>query len=183
MQGKVPRISRIVIPYPSMNIKNLIYALTCLSFSLILGGAAFEHVTIIPIMSMAPPRSLAMFQGDFGLHPESFWSIVHPVTVLLFLATLILNWKSAARRSVLISFAGYIVILAISAVYFIPEVKAIMGTTYSDTVDPILTKRTDLWEMLSLARLGIAILLSLILFLGLTKSADSTPRQSKGQPH
>ncbi|MBX7120602.1 MAG: hypothetical protein K1X42_00585 [Opitutaceae bacterium] len=155
-----------------MNIKNLIYALTALSFTVVIGGAIYEHLAVVPIWTAAPPRSLAMFQGEYGLHPEMFWMPIHPVTLVLFVVTLILSWKSARRRNVLISFIGYVVLLAITAIYFVPELMAITRTAYANTIDASLTERAATWEMLSLVRLAILIGLSLTLFLGLTKTSD-----------
>lgn len=163
-----------------MNIRNLIYALTALSFTIVIGGAIYEHLAVVPIWSAAPPRSLAMFQGEYGLHPEMFWKPIHPVTLALFVVTLILSWKSARRRNVLISFIGYVILLIVTATYFVPQLMAILRTTYTNTIDANLTERAATWEMLSLVRLAILIGLSLTLFLGLTKTSD--PR-ANGSPH
>lgn len=163
-----------------MNIRNLIYALTALSFTIVIGGAIYEHLAVVPIWSAAPPRSLAMFQGEYGLHPEMFWKPIHPVTLALFVVTLILSWKSARRRNVLISFIGYVILLIVTATYFVPQLMAILRTTYTNTIDANLTERAATWEMLSLIRLAILIGLSLTLFLGLTKTSD--PR-ANGSPH
>lgn len=163
-----------------MSIKNLIYALTALSFTVVIGGAIYEHLAVVPIWSAAPPRSLAMFQGEYGLRPETFWKLIHPVTLVLFVLTLILSWKSARRRNVLIGFIGYVVVLAVTATYFVPQLMAITRTAYANTIDASLTERAATWEMLSLARLAILIALSLTLFLGLTKT--SHPRANVS-PH
>lgn len=163
-----------------MNIKNLIYALTALSFTIVIGGAIYEHLAVVPIWSAAPPRSLAMFQGEYGLHPEMFWKPIHPVTLALFVVTLILSWKSARRRNVLISFIGYVILLIVTATYFVPQLMAILRTTYTNTIDANLTERAATWEMLSLVRLAILIGLSLTLFLGLTKTSDL---RANGSPH
>ncbi len=163
-----------------MNIKNLIYALTALSFTIVIGGAIYEHLAVVPIWSAAPPRSLAMFQGEYGLHPEMFWKPIHPVTLALFVVTLILSWKSARRRNVLISFIGYVILLIVTATYFVPQLMAILRTTYTNTIDANLTERAATWEMLSLIRLAILIGLSLTLFLGLTKTSDL---RANGSPH
>lgn len=153
-----------------MNFKNLIYSLTCLSFSVIIGSAIYEHLCVVPQWTAGPPASLSMFQGDYGLYPQAFWIPIHPVTVVLMLITLLLSWKSPRRINVLIPFIGYAGVLAITFVYFVPELIAITTTAYADTVDAGLTERAKQWEMLSLVRLGFLVLLSLILFSGLTKN-------------
>lgn len=153
-----------------MNFKNLIYSLTCLSFSVIIGAAIYEHLCVVPQWVAGPPASLSMFQGDYGLYPQAFWMPIHPVTAALMLITLLLSWKSPRKLYILIPLIGYAAVLAITFIFFVPELVAITTTPYADTVDANLTERAQQWEMLSLVRLGFLIILSLILFSGLAKS-------------
>ena len=155
-----------------MNFKNLIYSLTCLSFSVIIGAAIYEHLAVVPQWAAGPPASLSMFQGDYGLYAQAFWMPIHPITLVLMILTLLLSWKSPRRVNVAIPLIGYAAILAITFVYFVPELIPITTTTYADTVDADLTARAGRWEMLSLVRLGFLIILSLILFSGLTRNAN-----------
>ncbi|MCB0445987.1 MAG: hypothetical protein KDD03_00460, partial [Gelidibacter sp.] len=71
------------------NYKNIIYAIACLSFSIIIGAAFFEHLAVWPQAYAAPPASLGMFQGDYGLNAGAFWIKIHPVTLILFIITLL----------------------------------------------------------------------------------------------
>jgi hypothetical protein len=152
-----------------MNYKNLIYSITCLSFAVIIGGAVYEHLSVVPRWSAAPPRSLTMFQGEYGLNAQAFWKLIHPVTILLFIATLATSWKSARRINVLTAFIAYIAIIAMTAIYFVPELLAITTTPYADSIDLGLAARAERWENLSLIRLAVLVVLSLVLFFGLTK--------------
>lgn len=153
-----------------MNYKNIIYSLLCLSFTVIVGGAIYEHIAVVPQWSAAPPKSLSMFQGEYGLYAEGFWKIIHPVTLLLFIVTLVISWKTARRSNLLYAFLGYIAILIITTFYFVPELIAITSTPYSDEMNAGLIDRAAMWETGSLIRLMILIILSIILFLGLTKN-------------
>jgi hypothetical protein len=153
-----------------MNFKNLIYSIACLSFSVVIGAAIYEHLAVVPRWAAGPPASLSMFQGDYGLYAQAFWIPIHPITLTLLLLTLIISWKSPRRTNVLTNLIGYVAILVITSIYFVPELIAITTTPYSDTVDAALTERAEKWEMLSLVRLGFLIILSLILFMGLTRS-------------
>ena len=159
-----------------MKFKDLIYAMTCLSFAIIIGAAVYEHLAVVPRWTMAPPASLSMFQGPYGLNAQSFWKPIHPVTMLLFIASLIAFWKSERRTTVLTVFIGYAIVIAVTAVYFVPELIAITSTPFLDIVDADLTKRARLWETLSLVRLAFLILSSLLLFLGLTKSGGNADK-------
>lgn len=149
--------------------KNLVYALLSLSFSIIAGAAVYEHLAVWPRAYAAPPLSLSMFQGEYGLNAGAFWSKIHPVTLLLFITTLVLYWKSVRKMHVLISFIGYIIVMVTTFMYFVPELVAITGTEYSTTIDQTLVTRGAQWEKLSLLRLVIIVGLTVFLYLGMSK--------------
>jgi len=152
------------------NAKNLIYILTCLSFSIIIGAAFYEHLAVWPRAFSAIPASLSMNQGEYGLNAEAFWSIIHPITLFLVITTLILFWKSVRRKNILICLIGYIIVLAVTGIYFVPELMDITSTQYTSEINEALTNRGQQWVKLSILRLIFLIGLSLILFLGLSKA-------------
>lgn len=155
-----------------MKSRDFIYALACLSFAVVIGGAVYEHLAVVPRWAMAPPASLAMFQGEYGLNPTAFWKPIHPITLLLFAASLVVSWKWERRKNILIATIGYVVVLVVTFAFFVPELIAITTTPYSAAINVDLAKRAQLWEMLSLVRLTFLIMLSLVLFLGLTKNEE-----------
>lgn len=152
-----------------MNFKDILYAFACLSFSVVIGAAVYEHLAVVPQWSAAPPASLSMFQGPYGLNAGAFWMPIHPVTLLFMIATLVLFWKTPRRKNVLVTLTGYVCILIVTGIYFVPELMAITGTTFSETTDASLTSRANLWETLSIIRMLILIVLAINLYLGLTK--------------
>jgi hypothetical protein len=77
--------------------------------------------------------------------------------------SLLLYWKTAYRKSLLITLACYILVLGITFSYFVPELLSITGTAYSGTIDPSLTSRAKLWETLSLVRLAFLLVLAVVL--------------------
>jgi hypothetical protein len=149
--------------------KDMLYCATCLAFAVIIGGAVYEHLNMVPAWAAAPPASLSMFQGPYGLKPELFWKLIHPVNLFLFILTLILHWRSPRRKNLLVVLASYVAILAITFVYFVPELISITTTAYADTVDQQLVERASWWERLSIVRLVVLVVLSMVLMLGLTK--------------
>ena len=153
--------------------QNLLLILASLSFVTIMGAAIYECVSTTPHWSAAPPLSLTMFQGQYGLNSGLFWLIIHPVTLLFFIAALIANWKNARRRQILYVLSTYIVILIITAVYFVPELIHIISSPYQDNIDKDLQSRAALWEKLSLIRLILVAVLSAVLLSSLTKPADA----------
>jgi NADH:ubiquinone oxidoreductase subunit 6 (subunit J) len=153
-----------------MNFKNILYALACLSFSVIIGAAIYEHTALWPAAFSEPPRSLSVFQGPYRLDAASFWMSIHPVTLLLFVIALMVNWKTERRKPLLIAIIGYVVILITTFIYFVPELLELTGTPYSDSVDASLQSRGSRWITLSLIRGGVLIVLAMNLLLGLTKA-------------
>jgi len=151
------------------NIKNLLYILSGRSFTAIIGAALYEHLAVWPQAFAAPPASLAMFQGEYCLAPGAFWQVIHPVAIMLLLATTVVYWKSSRRTNVLILLSGYAFIIAVTFAYFVPELIAIAGTEYSSEVNEELVQRGDRWETLSLVRLGAMVGLVVVFFHGLTK--------------
>ncbi|RYG45296.1 MAG: hypothetical protein EOO01_18050 [Chitinophagaceae bacterium] len=149
--------------------KDILYSILCLAFAVVIGGAVYEHLNVVPTWSAAPPFSLAMFQGEYGLKPELFWMLIHPVNLLLFVVTLIFHWRSARRRNIFIVLGSYLAVLVITSIYFVPELIAITSTSFAETVDGNLVERASLWETLSLIRLAFLVVLSIVLMLGLTK--------------
>ncbi len=150
--------------------KDLLYSISCLAFIVVIGGAVYEHMNVVPTWSAAPPISLSMFQGEYGLKPELFWMIIHPVNLVLFILTMVIHWRTARRKNLLIVFGTYILILVITSIYFVPELISITSAEYSTAADANLTERATMWETLSLVRLGVLVVLALLLLMGLTKS-------------
>jgi hypothetical protein len=150
--------------------KDFLYATTCLAFAVIIGGAVYEHLNVVPQWTAGPPASLSMFQGEHGLKPELFWMLIHPLNLLLFTLTLILHWHTARRKNLVTVLASYIVILIVTSIFFVPELISIIGTPFSPVPDQNLTRRAALWEVLSIVRLGVLVVLAIILFTGLTKA-------------
>jgi hypothetical protein len=153
--------------------RNILLIIASISLITVIGGAVYEHLTVVPQFSSAPPSSLAMFQGKYGLDAGRFWRLIHPVTVFWLLLATIVNWKTERRKYIIWPFGSYLIILVITATYFVPELLNIIHTPFSNTVNPELKARADHWELLSLIRLGFSFILAGILLYSLTKSADS----------
>jgi len=154
------------------SMKNLLLILASICFVIVLGGAVYEHIAVVPKWSAAPPRSLSMLQGDYGLNAGQFWIVIHPITLLFMISALIANWKNSRRKNILIVLGGYVLILIITSIYFVPELLDIFGTAYQDTVDEGLVERASLWETLSLIRLAFIVVLAYVILNALTKPTD-----------
>ena len=153
-------------------LRTLLLIPACLSFIVVMGGATYEHLAVVPAWTAAVPASLAMFQGEYGLVAQNFWIPIHPLTIVLLVVGLIANWRTERRVYVAATLGGYLVILAATFLFFVPELMSLIGTPYSQAVDAELTRRANLWETLSLVRLGVLGLLAVVLLLGLSKPAE-----------
>jgi hypothetical protein len=141
-----------------------------------MGGAVYEHIAVVPRWKLAPPASLAMFQGEYGLNAGQFWMLIHPVTVIFLFAALVANWKTTRKRYIAITISGYLIILVTTFIWFVPELLSITTTPYQPVIDKNLVKRANLWEILSLIRLLFLFHLAAILLFSLTKgNTKSTP--------
>jgi hypothetical protein len=63
-----------------------------------IGAQLFALVVIVGTVAEAPPRSFAMFGGEYGYDSSGFWNTVPMITSVLFLVALIANWKTRRRR-------------------------------------------------------------------------------------
>lgn len=150
--------------------------LASISFVIVIGGATYEHLAVVPVWSAAVPASLTMFQGEYALAAARFWIPIHPVTLVLQIAALLLNWRTERRKFIVITIVGYAAVLAITTVWFVPELMAITQSAYSPSIDPKLTQRAEDWETYSLIRLAFLIILAINLIFGLSKQADTFSR-------
>ncbi|HRE40510.1 MAG TPA: hypothetical protein PLG90_04180 [Ignavibacteria bacterium] len=155
-------------------IKNLIYLFLSLSFSIIIGAAVYEHLVIWPKAFNSPPQSLSMFQGEFRLNSAIFWQTIHPLTLILFIVTLLLYWKSERKKNIVIALVGYAIVLIVTFIYFVPELMSLISTKYELSVNQNLVDRASLWETLSIIRLVFLIILAFVLYSGLTKSSTQS---------
>ncbi|MEO8173756.1 MAG: hypothetical protein ABI581_11760 [Sediminibacterium sp.] len=153
-------------------INNILVIAASISFTIVIGAGMYEHLVLVPKWAAAPPTSLDMFRGLYALNPGAFWMPIHPITLLLLIGALVFNWNTARRKYLLIHLAGYVLILALTTIYFVPELLAIIHTPYQNAPDAALTKRASQWEKLSIARMIFCIVIASVLLLSLTKGNE-----------
>lgn len=152
--------------------KNLWLILASIGFIVVLGAAIYEHVNVVPRMSAAPPMSLSMFSGQYGLETSSFWIPVHPINLVFFIIALIANWKTERKQRILTVFLSYVGILLITGIYFVPTLLSIINTPYQLMVDEALRSKVVLWERLSLVRMCFIFILAAMLLSSLSLSNE-----------
>ena len=140
-------------------------------WAIIIGGIVYSHIVYFPPYLSHLPESIQLITGEYGLHEENFWMFVHPLAILFTIITLILNWKLKARRKfILITFVIYALAILVTAIYFLPELKAFAGSSNSTTVTPSeWFQRGQTWQYLSWIRGFFMCLAFIMLLIALTK--------------
>ena len=73
------------------------------------GAQLFALTIIASTVSEAPPRSFAMFEGEYGYNSSAFWNTVPPITFVLMVIALITNWKTQSRKLLLFALTLFII--------------------------------------------------------------------------
>ncbi len=144
--------------------------LTIILWGTLLGGIAYSHLVYFPVYLSALPDSAVVVNGPYGLHEARFWMLIHPLLIVSFILTLVLNWQSPTRRKlILITFTVYVLVIATTLVYFVPELMAFQRSPESNVAAAEWLARGQRWQMLSWIRGLICYLACVPLLLALTK--------------
>lgn len=136
----------------------------------LLGGIAYSHLVYFPVYLSALPDSAVLVNGPYGLHEAIFWMTVHPLLILSLIVALVLNWKTRARRKlILISLAIYFLVLVVTQSYFLPELMAFEQSPESKVSPSEWLARGQRWQRFSWIRGGVMYAGILPLLLALTK--------------
>lgn len=155
--------------------------ITTVAYLLLNGAQLFETAVLVPVWTAAPPASLHLFQGPYGLDFKVFWIVAHSLHELTFLAALVLNWNIASRRKILlVVLVLHILVRAWTLLYFAPVIISFQQIPVSDTVDQMLLQKAARWREMNLVRVAVFTILSFILIpLNRTsKAADNAISQA-----
>ncbi len=150
---------------------NIVLIALVLFYLIMLGGGNYEHMNITPVITSSPPQSLQMLQGPYAFNPAKFWATFRPLTILLFIASLVLYWKrpGTSKNLLIIAFSIDILITGSTFLYFAPEAGAIVNTSSTITADS-LAERAQLWKNLNGVRLAAFYVVSVLLLITLNTS-------------
>ena len=110
-----------------------------------IGAGIFALAIIARVVSAAPPRSLAILQGEYRYDSSAFWQIVPAITAALFLLATLANWKTRRRSLVLGAFTLFMLSGVTTVAFLEPLFADIVATGYRDTVEPALQRRAASW--------------------------------------
>jgi len=143
--------------------RNLSLISAAVSALLQAGGQLFAVAVVVGTVTKAPPRSLAMYAGEYGYDSGPFWEVMPAVTLLLLLLALAANWKTARRRLV-VSAVGAFVLAGLFAGFVTGPLQAeIVSTPFADSVDPSLTARAARWHLLDWASWALTLVPGVLL--------------------
>ncbi len=142
-------------------------------WAIITGAVLYTHIAFFPPYLSHLPESNSLITGDYGIKDGSFWMLIHPITLLATIITLVLNWKLKSRRkSILIALGIYVLALIVTAIYFVPALMEFAkATPGSDSADQ-LYQQGQTWQHLSWIRGGIMYIGFLMLLVALTRNSN-----------
>ena len=112
------------------------------------GAQLFAIAVVVGTVTAAPPRSLAMYSGEYGFNSGPFWEVMPTVTLGLLLVALAGNWRTPRRRLLLAAMALFMTAGIFTVFVMGPAQQAVVGVGYSDTVDEALRVRAARWHLL-----------------------------------
>jgi hypothetical protein len=143
----------------------LFWLVTTTAVYLLMNGAQiFETVLIVPAWTAAPPASLGMFQGEYGLDFKTFWIVFHSLHEITFILALVSCWKlKGVRQWVLVLLVVHIAVRVWTVAYFAPTIIAFQNTPYSPTIDPGLVQKAAQWRNMNIIRVLLFMAVNLAL--------------------
>lgn len=148
-------------------IPNLTLGLAAIGALLQAGAQLFAVAVVVGTVTQAPPRSLAMYAGEYGYNSAPYWEIVPAITLLLMLAALAANWRTTRRRYVVGALGAFVAAGLFAALVAGPLQAELLATDYADAVDPALTALAARWHRLDWMAWALALVPGILLVLAL----------------
>jgi hypothetical protein len=132
------------------------------------GAQLYALSVVASVVSLAPPRSFAILQGEYRYDSSAFWSTLPAITSVLFLIALVANWKTPRRNLMLLALSLFIIGGLVAGLYVEPIFDEMKAIGFRDEVDPVLQRRAASWYSLDWAvwligaSAGAALLLALV---------------------
>lgn len=147
-------------------IKQISLYITIILWAMIIGGVMYSHIVYFPPYLSHLPASNQLITGEYGLQDKNFWMFIHPLSIAFTITTLVLNWKSKARRKFILIAAGiYALAILFTAVYFLPRLVAFAETdSATNIIRAELFQRGQAWQHRSWIR-GASLCFGFIMLL------------------
>jgi hypothetical protein len=137
------------------------------------GAQLFAVAVIVGTVTEAPPRSLAMYSGEYGYDSGPFWEVMPTVTLVLLLLALVVNWRTQRRR-LLVGAVGAFLLAGLFVVFVMGPLQAeVVSAGFADTVDPALAARAARWHTLDWISWALTLVPGVLLVLALGSPSTS----------
>lgn len=147
--------------------------LSVVLYGVLLGGVVYAHLVFFPVYLGHLPESAAVVNGEYPIRESIFWLTIHPLLILSLTVSLIANWKGTRRKLIAMTLSWYIVVLVISALYFIPQLGEFEKSQKSQP-SAEWVERGHMWQRLSWLRGASLFVFSMPLLFALAKPKDET---------
>lgn len=138
--------------------------ITTLVYFLMNGAQLFETFVLIPKWTAAPPGSLQLFKGKYGLDLKTFWIIIHSIHEITFILAIIFCWNiTEIRNWLLILFAVHFAVRVWTLAYFAPNIIRFQKIANTGETVADLPARTKKWKQLNYLRVGLFVAVSIAL--------------------
>jgi len=165
-----------------LNLPNVTLMAVVTSCFIQFGAQLFALTIIASTVSEAPPRSFAMFEGEYGYNSSAFWNTVPPITFVLLLIALITNWKTRRRKLLLFALTLFLIGGLVAGFYLEPLFAEMIAKGYRDEVDPVLQSRAARWYAIDWMVWGLGVVAGLALLLALIRPVTTLQHaRSMGQ--
>lgn len=141
-------------------------------YAIMNGAGLWETALFVPAWTQAPPASLHYFHQPYGIesnHLVIFWVSIHSIHEIVFIITLITNWKTSRRNYLLLLFIAHMAVRAWTLLYFAPSIMFFQSIPISNNVDPELVSKANLWKNLNYIRGFLFICINVLMAKLLTK--------------
>lgn len=120
--------------------------LLCFCMAVAIGGGLYESIVLTPMWSKSPPSSFSIIQPGTGVPLQRFWIPVHVAITLFIILSLVITWRDATvRRLLLVAIVSYIVMRVWSGLFFIPEMLAFQKIPLASAPSAELSARVSRW--------------------------------------
>ncbi len=157
---------------------NLTLALAAIGTLLQAGAQLFAVLVIVGTVTQAPPRSLAMYAGEYGYNSAPFWERVPPIILLLLLVALAANWRTPRRRFVLGAVGAFVLAGLFAGFVAGPLQGELIATEFADAVDPALLALATRWHRLDWIAWALALVPGVLLVSAMFVSPTAPTRPS-----
>ena len=131
-----------------LSFKNIALMASVAGSFIMIGAQLFALVALARVVASAPPRSFAIFEGEYGYDSSVFWDTAPPIVFALFITALIANWKTR-RRNLMLFTAAFFLMQALLMIFVVePEFNEIKAMGFRDEIDPVLQIRAARWYTL-----------------------------------